>query len=253
MFSEQFNFESGAIVNFVGGGGKTGLILTLLEEAPGPIVYTTTTRIHPPHPADRMVVIGCDDPELLKCMLENSAKHYGDRFNKYVAAGSLQRPNLMGGVAATFASALDRGLFPLILNEADGARSMSIKMPRQNEPVLMEAANVLVPVIGLDCVNKPLGPQTIFRWELASERCSLKEGGLLSAKTAASILMHRAGVCKGWLSSMHIIPFINKVDRESDEPLARELAHEILSIGNFPVDKVVIGSVFAGRAASVGL
>ncbi len=253
MFSEQFNFESGAIVNFVGGGGKTGLILTLLEEALGPVVYTTTTRIHPPHPADRMVVIGCDDAALLKCMLENSAKLCGDRFNRYVAAGCMQRPNLMGGITSTFASQLDRQLFPLILNEADGARSRSIKMPRQNEPVLMEAANVLVPVIGLDCLNKPLGPQTIFRWELASERCSLREGEPLSVTTAASIFMHRKGVCKGWLSSMQIIPFINKVDRESDEPLARELALEILTIGNFPIDKVVIGSIFAGRAASVRL
>ena len=46
-------------------------------------------------------------------------------------------PDLLKGVEPEFGRFLDRDLFPVLLNEADGARSMSLKMPREGEPVLM--------------------------------------------------------------------------------------------------------------------
>jgi probable selenium-dependent hydroxylase accessory protein YqeC len=146
---------------------------------------------------------------------------------------------------------MDCSLFPLLLNEADGARSMSLKLPREGEPVLMPNANYLVPVIGLDCLNRPLGPRTLFRWELASERYHLASGQILTPELAASILFHPQGVCKDWKPSMRMIPFINKVDSESDDALARSLAHALLHNSDFHVEHVVWGSLHNGRVASL--
>jgi len=72
LFKEQFGFELPAVVNFVGGGGKTGLILTLLHEYSGaiPVVYTTTTRIHPPDPFPGMMMLACDDMEMLALIVD---------------------------------------------------------------------------------------------------------------------------------------------------------------------------------------
>jgi probable selenium-dependent hydroxylase accessory protein YqeC len=253
LFAEHFAFEPPALINFVGGGGKSSLILALLSEFPDThsVLYTTTTRIHPPPIADGLAIFSSDDLNLLKLLLARIGRHGFDHTGKFVVTRLEMSPNLLRGVPPDFCNSLDRDFFPLIFNEADGARSMSLKMPREGEPVLMSGANYLVPVIGLDCLNMPLGPQTLFRWEMASSLHSLKEGEILTAEAAASILMHRKGVCRDWQQGMSIIPYINKVDSEEDEPAARLLANALLQNPNFPVHRVVWGSLKNGTVASL--
>ncbi len=253
LYFEHFGFELPALVNFVGGGGKTGLILALASEYSGtqPLLYTTTTRIHPPDVSQGLALISGDDTRLLALLLSRIGRHCFDHTGKFVVTRLPVRPGLLRGVPPDFCAGLDRGAFPLILNEADGARSMSLKMPREDEPVMMTDANYLVPVIGLDCLNKPLGPETLFRWENARERFSLKAGTLLTPETAASLLMHPAGVCKGWQEGMRIIPFINKADSEEDDASAESLARALIRNPNFPVQRVVWGSLVNRRATSL--
>lgn len=252
MFSQNFAFSLPARVNFVGGGGKTSLILKLLEEYSEsvPAVYTTTTRIHPPHPCDGLAIISSNNESYLEMLLERAVLGWccGRRF---VVTRLSSAPDLMRGVDRGFAGRLDRVLFPLILNEADGARSMSLKLPREGEPILMADADYLVPVIGLDCLNQPLGPKTLFRWELVSKRHKLRAGEILVPELAASILLHPQGVCQDWQAGMQIIPFINKADSDSDDQLASALADALLHNGNFPVERVVWGSLRNPRAASL--
>ncbi len=253
MFSEQFAFDLPVCVNFVGGGGKTLLILRLMDEYSHrfPVIYTTTTRIHPPHPSDGLVIIACDDREVLRQVVERTVLGCVSPPHKIVITRNATSPRLLAGVDPDFANTLDRAIFPIIFNEADGARSMSLKMPRDGEPVLMHGADYLVPVIGLDCLMQPLGPETLFRWEIASTRHSLQEGQPLTPELAAALLMHPQGVCRDWTRGMRVIPFINKVDTASQEPLARELARALLHNRNFPVERVVWGSLFQDRVDSI--
>lgn len=253
-FSEHFAFSLPARVNFVGGGGKTSLILRCLEEYSErvPAVYTTTTRIHPPHPSNGLMVISTDNEEYLELLLASAALGWS-RGRRYVITRLPSSPGLLRGVTPGFADRLDQDLFPVILNEADGARSMSLKMPREGEPVLMEGAGYLVPVIGLDCLNQPLGPATLFRWDMASRRFSFQAGQVLNPELAASILLHPQGVCKHWKTGVRIIPYINKVDSESDDFLARSLALALLQNGRFPVERVVWGSTQSVRVSSLAL
>lgn len=252
MFREQFHFQLPAVVNFVGGGGKTSLILTLLREYAGstPVIYTTTTRIHPPDPSTGLMTLACDDMELLALIVDRIGRMQRPDYCSLVVTRRGLRPDLLQGVAPAFASSLDGDLYPLILNEADGARSMSLKMPREGEPVLMEGARYLVPVIGLDCLGKPLGPDSLFRWEMAASRFSLKAGEIITADLAARLLLHPQGVCKDCPPGVRIIPFINKADTSALDAQARELAHAILTRGSFPIERVVWGSLRAARAAS---
>jgi len=253
LFTDHFGFKSPALVNFVGGGGKTRLIVTLASEYTGAhsVLYTTTTRIHPPLVTDGLAIISSDDLNVLKLLLARIGRHCFDHAGKFAVTRLQMQPGLLRGVPADFCGGIDRDSFPLILNEADGARGMSLKMPREDEPVLMSGADYLVPVIGLDCLDKPLGPDTLFRWETASKRFSLKAGSPLTPEIAAGLLLHRSGVCKDWQKGMRIIPFINKVDSESDEPAARALAHALLQNPNFPVDRVVWGSLTQRRVATL--
>jgi probable selenium-dependent hydroxylase accessory protein YqeC len=253
LFLEHFGFKWGSVVNFVGGGGKSALICALLEESASSAsaIYTTTTRMHPPHPHDGLVVISSENFESLKFLAESAAKSAVSRKWKLVLTGGEIRPNLRRGVGADFARSLDCGYFSAIYNEADGARSVSIKFPREGEPVLMEGAEYLVPVLGMDAIGKPMGPGVVFRWEIAAAKLGLAEGGPVSPKTAAELLMHPSGVCRDWESGMEIIPYLNKVDDEESEAAAVEVAEALFKNTHFPVDKVVYGSAIHGTASSI--
>ncbi len=253
LFTDHFRFELPALVNFVGGGGKTRLILALASEYSGAhaVLYTTTTRIHPPEVTDGLALISSDNVNLLRLLLARIGRHCFDHTGRFAVTRLQMKPGLLRGVPVDFCGGVDRDSFPLILNEADGARGMSLKMPRDDEPVLMTGADYLVPVIGLDCLDRPLGPETLFRWEIASARFSLKAGAILTPDTAAGLLMHRSGVCRDWQKGVRIVPYINKVDSESDEPAARALALALLQNPNFPVERVVWGSLTRRRVATL--
>jgi probable selenium-dependent hydroxylase accessory protein YqeC len=255
LFIEPFAFQPHAVVNFVGGGGKTALIHRLMEEycIQGPVLCTTTTRIHPPAACEEFVVISCDNLMLLKKLLQQIARDCSSRAYKLVGTRSYISPTLLRGVTPDFAATLDRTLFPILLNEADGAASYSIKLPRDNEPVLMDKAQYLVPVIGIDCLNKPLGPDVVFRWQTCADRFSLRAGEPLTAELAAEILMHKQGVCREWRSDATIVPYINKVDDPALDSSARHLAELIIHNGNFPVERVVFGSARQGTAGSLSV
>jgi probable selenium-dependent hydroxylase accessory protein YqeC len=253
LFAEHFAFQTPALVNFVGAGGKTGIILRLMDEycSSGPVIYTTTTRIHPPDPRDGMLIISCENADLRGMILRRLGRACPNSKCKLVVTGQSAGPRYLRGVEPDFAVKIDRELFPYILNEADGARSMSLKMPRAGEPVLMEGANYLVPVIGIDCLFKELGAESLFRWELVSGLFSADAGKPITPRTASDILLHPQGVCKDWKSGMRIVPYINKTDSETLDPLARELALALLRNPRFPVERVVWGSLVSGRAGSV--
>jgi probable selenium-dependent hydroxylase accessory protein YqeC len=253
LFSEQFAFNPHALINFVGGGGKTALIHKLMEEysSSGPIVYTTTTRIHPPDPGEGLVIISSANHPLLQLMVNRVGQNCPHNPFKLTVTSHYISPTLLRGVPPDFANALERELFPILFNEADGAAGFSIKMPRENEPVLMENAEYLVPVIGIDCLYQPLGPDVVFRWEIFAKRFGIPQGKPMTPEIAAGILMHPHGVCRNCSKDTRIIPFINKVDDPSLDPAAQDLAALILRNGNFPVDRVVYGSAVKGRCASI--
>ncbi len=251
--SSQFAIQLPAIVNVVGAGGKTGLILALLEEYSStiPVLYTTTTRIHPPPIRHGLAIISCDSRQLLEYLIRRIGILARVQKGAFVVTRPEISPGLLKGLDPGFGVIVERDNFPLVLNEADGARSMSIKFPRPGEPVLMDNADYLVPVLGIDCIGKPLGPETLFRWELASQRLSLRAGKELTVHLAASLLLHPDGVCKDWRPGMRIVPYINKVDSPAEDSLAVELAYELLQDRNFPIERVVWGSVQNRRARSL--
>jgi probable selenium-dependent hydroxylase accessory protein YqeC len=254
MFAEHFAFNPHSLVNFVGAGGKTALILRLMQEysARGPVLYTTTTRIHPPDPGKGCAVISSDDLDLLGRLAQGVARCCADSPFKLVVTRSHLSPTLLRGVPPDFVDALDRECFPVLLNEADGAASFSLKMPKDSEPVLMQNAAYLVPVLGFDCLHQPIGADVIFRWEKFVEHFPGHTQGLVTPQLAADILMHPEGVCKGWKRGMKIVPFINKVDDPVQDALARDLAQRIVRNSNFPVERVLFGSVFQERVESAG-
>jgi probable selenium-dependent hydroxylase accessory protein YqeC len=253
LFSSHFNFHPRSLVNFVGGGGKTALIFKLMDEIAeqGPVLYTTTTRIHPPDRCRELAVISCENTELLKCLVGDVIGKFTDHNYRLIVTRQFMEPDLLNGIPPDFFESIDRSNLAILLNEADGAARFSLKLPREGEPVLMAQADYLVPVIGIDCIHQPLGPEVVFRFQKLADRFSLKAGDRITPRLAAGILMHPRGVCKDVKNGTTIIPFINKVDTPQKDADAGILASYILQNGNYPVNRVVWGSVLKGRVESV--
>jgi len=253
LFSRHFGFQPHSLVNFVGGGGKTILIHKLMSELinHGHILYTTTTRIHPPDPSEELVVLSSDNLTLSKMLIDQVTLKSTERNYKIVVTQHFMEPDLLKGVPVDFLESIDRDRFIIFLNEADGSARFSIKLPREGEPVIMGDAEYLVPSIGIDCLHRPAAPDTLFRCEPLAERFSVQPGEIITPELAARILMHPEGVCKDWKEGMTIIPFINKVDTPQQDADAATLASHILNNGNFPVSHVVWGSVLKGRVDSI--
>lgn len=253
MFREQFDFRPHSLVNFVGGGGKTALIHKLMSEysAQGSVFCTTTTRIHPPDPREDLALISAGNLNLLKQMLDCVVRNCAANHFKVVMTGSYLSPTLLRGVPPDFYNFVDRSLLPIFLNEADGAASFSLKMPKEGEPVLMNGAEYLVPVLGIDCLHQSVDGGAIFRREEFLKHFPRNARGIITPQLAADILMHPRGICKGWNSGMQIVPFINKVDGPALDTEAKDLARTIMRNGHFPVKRVLFGSVLHGRVESL--
>ena len=254
MFAGLFKFIDHSLVNFVGGGGKTALIHRLLDEysSRGPVLAATTTRVHPPDPREGLTLISSDNLTLLSSALKSISRNCPTLPFKIIASRYFMSSNLVRGVPPDFFENIDHSLFPVFLNEADGAAGFSLKLHRENEPVPAMGAKYIVPVIGIDCIGRELGPDTVLRWRELSGGFSLRKGDLITPEVAARILMHPRGACKNLCPGTTIIPFINKVDSEALDSTALELADAILKNGAFPVERVIYGSVLKCRAFCLG-
>lgn len=217
----------------------------------GSVLYTTTTRIHPPDPGRDLAVISSENVKLLKHLVNDVIRNITRQKYKLVVTRQFMEPDLLKGIPPDFFSSIDRSKLAILLNEADGAARFSLKLPREGEPVLMAQADYLVPVIGIDCIHQPLGPEVVFRFQTLADRFTLKAGDRITPRLAAGILMHPRGVCKDVKNGTTIIPFINKVDTPEKDADAGILASYILQNGNYPVNRVVWGSVLKGRVESV--
>ncbi len=217
----------------------------------GSILYTTTVRIHPPDPGKNLAVISSVNLQLLKRLVDDVIRNLTHQNYKLVVTREFMDPDLLKGVPADFLDSVDRSKLAILMNEADGAARHSLKLPREGEPVLMDHADYLVPVIGMDCLHQPLGPEVVFRFQTLADRFSLKAGDTITPLLAAYILMHPDGVCRDCKEGTTIIPFINKVDTPDRDADAKILASHILKNSRYPVKRVLWGSVLHGRVESV--
>ena len=133
------------IVAFTGGGGKTSLIYYLAEKFSGEgkrVIITTTT--HMAWEPERPFAVA-EDAAGIRQLLDQ----YGYVTAAYHKAG---QPKISGPDREILEKL--SGLCDVLLVEADGAKRLPLKVPAQWEPVIPEIAEVVVGVIGLDCIGK---------------------------------------------------------------------------------------------------
>lgn len=200
------------IISLVGGGGKTSTMYALANESVeqgGIALITTSTHIWKP---DHVPVV------------------YD--FDSFVAAFQEHRVVCLGGSVAIVKSReklaapetvlLERCITwmdeqPLrarVLIEADGSRSMPIKVPREHEPVILPETRTVVGVVGLDAVGKR-AKDVCFAWTGTEDQ-------VVTEELAADILTSTNGTKKGVGERKYIIA-LNKADTPERVAAARRI------------------------------
>ncbi len=181
----------------VGGGGKTTTLYALAREAVQRglrVLVTTTTHIFP-HPRLPLT----DDPAALPAL-----------FARYPVAvlGRWDRSDKLSGAVPPEAL---RGLAPLVLTEADGARLHPLKVPADHEPVIPKNAGAVIAVAGLDALGRPIS-EVCHRPERAAALLGEPQDHRLLPTDLARLLSSPRGGRKSVPAGAEFRCLLNKAD-----------------------------------------
>ncbi|AFM28106.1 selenium cofactor biosynthesis protein YqeC [Desulfomonile tiedjei] len=229
------------VIAITGGGGKTSLMFQLAREMldrSEKVVTTTTTKIFPPGPDQSpctFLLDGCDNPRALEQELERCG-HITVGRSILEASGKLQ--GIASDVVEYCRSVADR-----VLIEADGASGRPIKAPEAWEPVVPDFSDMVVHVIGLDCLGKPALSETVFRLEKFLSLTGLDPGGTIDVKTIARLAVHPDGGLKGVPSEKPAVLFLNKSDVLGAELSIKSVVDDIANLCAHKFDWIAYGSL----------
>ncbi len=241
MLTEHFGIDTQTrVIALVGGGGKTTLMFALAAEmlrSGASVVTTTTTKIFLPasHQSPLLILME-KDPDL------DSLSGELDRLGHVTVGRAMMSSGKVDGVAQEVIEHLrDRARF--IVVEADGAARRPIKAPAEWEPVIPELTDLVIPVVGLDCLGHPAGDQWVFRLERFLEVTGLNREAPITPQAIGRLMGSSEGSLKGVPPSARVIPFLNKSDLLKDRALVAETAGSILREARGKISQVVAGTV----------
>jgi probable selenium-dependent hydroxylase accessory protein YqeC len=187
------------------------------------------------------LLIDEDESRLVNTVL----KEIGKRRHITAASSWVTESKLQGISPEAIEQLAGRKAAPYIIVEADGARNLPLKAPGPDEPVIPIATTLVVPVIGIDALDRPLTEENVFRADVAAALLDLLPGTIVTTREIARLVAHPEGLAKGSPASASIVPFINKLDTNSLVARGRELAHRILEMKHPAIERVVLGHTAA--------
>jgi probable selenium-dependent hydroxylase accessory protein YqeC len=236
------------VIAITGGGGKTSLMFQLAREMLDrfeTVVTTTTTKIFPPGPDQSpctFLLDSSDRPLSLKQELERCG-HITVGRSILETSGKLQ--GITSDVVEYCRSVADR-----VLIEADGASGRPIKAPEAWEPVVPDSADMVIHVIGLDCVGKPALAETVFRLEKFLSLTGLEPGRIIDAETIARLAVHPDGGLKGVPAEKPAVLFLNKSDILGVDLNMQTVIDDIAAFCANKFNRIAYGSLKAGTCDS---
>lgn len=245
--SELLGLGKKEMVVLVGGGGKTTLLSVLareLADAGRKVLVTTTTRTFVPSGLEGVPrVFSPGGHSLIEKLLLAS------RDSDVVLAGSeIDGAGKIRGIVKEEVDRVFREAFDVVLVEGDGARGHCFKAPRSHEPVIPTLATLVIPVVGADCLRKPLSESCFHAPDVIALLTGLEPGEIVDEAAVARVLLHPAGYRKRIPRGSRWVPFINKIDLPDCRDKALALACLLRQQG---VERVVVGSARRRVAFSI--
>lgn len=232
--SDALHIMRGQLVALVGGGGKTGAMLTISRElADGGwrVLASTTTRVGPSVSASMPVLtmMGEEPPvELSQAMSECG--------RVFLSAGQGTDGKLLGLDPWILTDIKERRLADVVIVEADGARQLPLKAPGKHEPLIPLGADLVLPVAGLDALGRPIEEGSVHRPEFLRR---LTGSTVVTPQVIADVISSPAGGMKCVPADAHVCPILNKLDAVTPEA-AREVALAVLAVRSDRIRRVLL-------------
>ncbi len=251
--SHALKVNPGEVVALVGAGGKTTAMFLLANELATSmrVLTTTSTRIFVAQTKHSPVHVTFDPRQQaiadLLPQLDRSIAAYGQAL--LTGPPDPDSDKVSGVSPDTIDILAGSRRFDVIINEADGSRTLPLKAPAAHEPVIPLSTTLVIPTAGLDVVGQPLGDDTVHRAELISQLTGTALGQPVTPDTVARLLCHPKGGLKKVPAQARVVPLLNKVDEKLGRDGlkgARDIAYKLLRCGQ--VDSVVIGSMRRAEA-----
>lgn len=241
---EAFPFlkSENGIISLVGGGGKTTAMYYLagrLAKQGKRVLVSTTTHIEKP---DESILARREEdihslwqkgsfavfanPEYPSDGERKSGKALppSERYGK-----KLRCPDL-----ALLRQYMNLADFTIL--EADGAKHMALKVPREGEPVILPETGIVIGVMGLDAIGHPVS-EACFRHALAEELLHVPPDHILNETDAAAILLSDRGTRKDVRDRKYFV-LLNKCDSEE----RRESGERIAARISGPADGIILSA-----------
>lgn len=192
------------MIAFVGAGGKTTTIYNLANQLVNRgerVIITTTTHIY--------------QPENIEIAMSIEGIINALQKNQLIVAGIPCEDGKLTCLEANIFIEL-REYADYVLIEADGAKNMPIKVPKENEPVLPDCIDMIVGIVGVDCIGKSI-KDVCFRIQEAVKLLNeetkqiVTENHVITEEDVTQIILSERGLRK----SVGQKPFkvvLNKVD-----------------------------------------
>ena len=219
------------IIALVGAGGKTSVLFAMGKEVAqsgGKVILTTTTKIYEPNETDMKVVVA-DEPGLLVSQINMAFDHHNIVVvgKSRLPTAQLNFPPKLLGLDFALFDILCQTKADMIIVEADGAGKKPLKAPAPHEPVIPSSATIVIPVVGIDCIHKPLASDHVHRADLVARIAGVSLGQAITPDVVTAVFTSDLGYLKCVPPQAKWIPFINKVETSGQLTLAREIAKKI--------------------------
>lgn len=217
------------IISLTGAGGKTTTMYRLAKEfsdAGKKVIITTTTHILIP---ENHQVIIADNAEVVR------NTHWEADI---VVTGMMSEAGKLKSMPVSEVSKLS-GIADVLLIEADGAKTLPLKVPAGHEPVIIPETQFVIGCCGIDCIGRRWS-EACFRIGQAENIYGINHDDYITPEDVAVILADKRGTKKCVEGAQYRI-LINKADNEEAEKKAAEVLKHIRN------EKCIVVSYRAGQ------
>ncbi len=244
---DAFNLRRNRYVFLIGGGGKTTTLRTLakhLSQSGKTVLATTSTHtMRPPADFCEHVVIEDRLPDAIAKL------RTAFRSKRLVTLGkALVGPSdkLAGFSAEQLDEVRHEQIADYILVEADGSAGRPLKAHHDYEPVLSTKADLVIAIVGVDCVGRPLTDQHVHRAERFESLVGCPSGENVTPQDVARIILHPLGYLKDADDATEVIVLITKVRSVEDRRTGHQLVAALRAAGNAGRIQRIILAEFTG-------
>lgn len=216
---DLFDLGARELVSFVGGGGKTALLMRLGGELAAEgrrVLLTTTTKM------------GADEVRALPSVCRQLAEVEtslngpgpvllitGEEAGKVTGPDPIRVDELFEDASVDY-----------LLVEADGAAGRPLKAPGRDEPVIPSTSTLVVVMMGMDAVGRRVD-EAAHRPEQAMRLTGGSPDHRLTAEDCAAVIGHPDGGLKGVPPGARVVVALTKVQPGPTQRAAREIARRL--------------------------